>query len=163
MTQNCLDSQGKARCFYKGYASNLDASLTAQSLLSINYAFSPCVAQDSSCADQLFNVMLTGAGVPTHQSWYWSSRKVYVEVEPAYWFLISAGAIGPTFSTVQAKMSPGFCDAATGAVENVDWRDYATVGMDSSTSPSLRSERSSAAFEVGLLHSASHNALSQSF
>ena len=151
MIQNCIDGQGKARCFYKGYASSLDATFTLQSRDYLSNAFSPCLSNDGSCADQLFHVMLTGPGVPTYQSWFWSSRKVYVEVEPAYWFLISSGAIGPAFSIIRTRLSPGFCDATTGAIESQDWRDYETVGQDSATATSLRSQRSSAVFQVSFV------------
>lgn len=142
-----MDEQGKSKCFYKGYADNLDATLTPQSRQEFNAYFQPCTTGSASCADALVDVRVTGAGVPTHQSWFWASRKVYQQIEPAYWFLISSGTIGPDFSSIQPKMSPGFCDAQEGAVEAEDWRDYASVGLDTTTSIALRNRRSSIVFE----------------
>ena len=142
-----MDFQGKPRCFYKGYDDQLDATLTPKSKEAFASSFQPCLSGAETCADLVANVMVTGAGVPTHQSLFWASRKVYVQIEPAYWFLISSGTIGPDFTVMRPKMSPGFCDARMGAVEKLDWRDYATVGQDSTTMVALRNQRSSIVFE----------------
>ena len=40
-----------------------------------------------------------------------------------------AGVVVPTLAKMSIRFTPGFCEAATGAVEHIDWRSYDTVGI----------------------------------
>ncbi len=51
----------------------------------------PCYADDMSCSDNLHAVSVLGPGAPMHEKWFWSARKVYMEAEPA-WFYIMSGS-----------------------------------------------------------------------
>jgi hypothetical protein len=49
-------------------------------------------------------------------------RKVYLELEPAWYMIMSASILKPDINHLQLRLSPGYCKAALGAVEHVDWR-----------------------------------------
>jgi hypothetical protein len=66
-------------------------------------------------------------GVPNHQKWFWTSRSVYMAVEPAYFYIMSGGVLGGQITKLDLRFSPGFCDIEYGAVEDIDWRDSERV------------------------------------
>lgn len=116
----CPHTQG----FEEGYT----ARLVPNDHVRFRTVFQPCVDESEACADLMHILTVVGEGVPSHQKMFWTSRKVYMQVEPAYFLIMSAGVLGPDIMKLRLRLSPGFCEIATGAVEKVDWRDYELVG-----------------------------------
>ncbi|GAX81306.1 hypothetical protein CEUSTIGMA_g8737.t1 [Chlamydomonas eustigma] len=145
MVQNCQGSDGTLKCFYKGYADNYDMSFAPQDLVTYQNIMLPCTSGQSSCSDTLMVYHMTGEGIPTHQLWFWVSRKVYMDVEPAYFYLMSGGTLVPEINHLYLRMSPAVCSSATGAVEYIDWRDSETTEV-SNNELSMRLIRNSDLF-----------------
>lgn len=91
MIANCEDSDGQSRCFYKGWADDADATVHAYDLPGWQQLMDPCYADSMECSDAVQAVTVTGHGAPMHQKWFWSSRKVYLQLEPA-WYLVMSGS-----------------------------------------------------------------------
>ena len=84
----------RTRCVHvlQGYSDDVAGSFSPRALPSYTATMQPCVDQSPDCSDQLVVLAVTGEGVPTHQKWFWVSRKVYMEVEPPFFYIMSAGA-----------------------------------------------------------------------
>jgi hypothetical protein len=91
MVSSCEDADGQLRCFYKGWPDDADASLHPQDAADWQALMDPCYADAPECSDTVQAVTVTGHGSPLHQKWFWSSRKVYMELEPAWYMVMSAG------------------------------------------------------------------------
>jgi len=147
MVENCIDADDVPVCFYKGYDDALDAHLTRSDLQNYHGVMQPCVDGDPACSDKLVIFHLGGEGVPTHQKMFWTSRTVYMQVEPPYFNIMSGTLLVPDIVRLYPRMSPGFCDAQYGAVENIDWRDRWRVGTERNAQQPLRTKRTIALYD----------------
>lgn len=90
--------------------------------------------------DVLLIASVSGHGVPGWNKWFYSSRAVYMAVEPAFLAVLSAGVLQPKMQHAHFKVTPGHCEAEFGAVEHIDWMDKASYGHDTATSLRLARE-----------------------
>lgn len=90
MISGCQDSQGQCQCFYKGWPDMKDASLHPFDESAWHNLMNPCYAQDLTCGDAVHAVTVLGAGSPNQEKWFWTSRNVYLELEPAWLYMMSA-------------------------------------------------------------------------
>lgn len=118
MIGNCEDGDGQLRCFYKGWADGKDASLHPKDEVDWQTTMDPCYADSMDCSDTVQAVTATGHGIPMHEKWFWSSRKVYMELEPAWYLIMSASECKHCgcWMLLQQHSSGSRCCESTGQV-----------------------------------------------
>ena len=92
MVARCVGTDGARRCFFKGWSDAKDALPSTTDFASWTTAMDACVKEDPGCADRLHVVTAIGAGAPSHQKFFWTSRAVYMQIEPAWFWIMSASA-----------------------------------------------------------------------
>ena len=62
---------------------------------------------EGSGDDPLAIFDVRGHGVPDFKKWFWTSRRVYLQLEPSKLNVFSLGILGPTVVYADIKMTPG--------------------------------------------------------
>ncbi|GMH35577.1 hypothetical protein BSKO_03445 [Bryopsis sp. KO-2023] len=128
MIENCKTSDGSSRCFLKGYDAHLEArfrGVDEDKLESIKHNW---VDESQAADDSVVVLDVAGFGVPNFKKWFWTSRDVYMQLEPAWLNVFSLGVLDPRMVVADVRMTPGMCDPKYGAIEKIDWRQNSTDG-----------------------------------
>jgi hypothetical protein len=69
----------------------------------VKTAYSP----PDSTEDALAIIDVSGFGLPNFGRWFWTSRSVYMQMEPAWLSVFSGGVLGPKLVYINARITPG--------------------------------------------------------
>jgi hypothetical protein len=93
MLASCTQQDGESGCFYRGYSPDNEQRLHPVDVQQWQNLTKACVGDEIACSDTLFAITVHGQGVPNNEKWFWTSRDVYMELEPATLYTMSAGAV----------------------------------------------------------------------
>lgn len=48
-----------------------------------------------------------GFGIPNFKKWFWTSRRIYMQIEPAWLNVFSLGVLDPRMVVTDLRMTPG--------------------------------------------------------
>lgn len=51
---------------------------------------------------------VSGFGIPNFKKWFWTSRQVYMQLEPAWLNVFSLGVLDPRLVAADLRMTPGY-------------------------------------------------------